>query len=565
MPFSFLSRLRRHHLIALTLVLAAVTGVLLYETYSLTYGHALDALKRDARTAARLRVAVLQSELDKQRSVPVILADDTDVFEALAKADPARFRRVSQKLERLREETRSAVIYVIDLDGTARAASNWARPESFVGADYSFRPYFQQALNHDVAEQFALGTVSRKPGLYMAHSIVTGQRILGVVVVKMEFDAIEAGWAGLSEDTYVTGPAGEVLLTARAAQRFHRPPELTPGHFTTDLPAPVPGWTLHVVSPDRSARTAALTATLSAALGIGLVLTLIAWQWRRLRQRRASALRETQYRERLEHDVAARTEALSQSNERLSEEVRERRVAERRLSRLQADLVQANKLASLGQITAGVAHEINQPVATIRVLADTAARQIGEKRGGRDLLSANLSRIIEMCERIGHITGELRTFSRKASGEVEPVPLKDTIESSILLNESRLRENRVRLDIGQIDPALKVMAGRVRLEQVLVNLLQNAFEALEHTPGPRVRLSLTDQGDHILLHLSDNGPGLSDAVMAQLFTPFVTTKPSGLGLGLVIAHDILRDFGGGLDARNGPDGATFILTLRKAR
>jgi two-component system C4-dicarboxylate transport sensor histidine kinase DctB len=168
-----------------------------------------------------------------------------------------------------------------------------------------------------------------------------------------------------------------------------------------------------------------------------------------------------------------------------------------------------------------------------------------------------------MCERITHITGELRAFSRKATGETEPVSLKKTLDSSILLNKSRLRHNRVRLVRDQVDAALEVIGGRIRLEQVVVNLLQNAFEALEDTADPVVRIGVTVEDSWVWVRISDNGPGLDPKIEAQLFTPFTTSKEKGLGLGLVIARDILREFGGELTAETGGPGATFALKLRR--
>ncbi|OYW83487.1 MAG: hypothetical protein B7Z26_00435 [Asticcacaulis sp. 32-58-5] len=553
--------------IGLWLVCGLMAGAALMATYDLTRRSALDDLKREAQVTAQLRVAVLQSELDKQRAVPVILADDSDVVAALRNPDPARFVRISQKLERLRQETRGAVIYLIDDKGVAVAASNWALPVSFVGSNYGFRPYFRQAMTNVTSEQFALGTVSGKPGLYMAHSVSDSGKAIGVVVVKMEFDAIEASWAQSPQTTYVTDRAGQVVLTARPELRFQAPPTLRGDQFITPVAVPVDGWQLLVVSSARPALDLARNAALILALALGLIAILIVWQWRRIRQKQAQGLvaaaREAEYRQRLEADVDARTREISIVNTRLSAEIHDRRDAERRLSSLQADLVQANKLASLGQITAGVAHEINQPVATIRILADTSVKLIGATKA-RAMLSDNLDKITRMCERIGHITGELRTFSRKATGEVEPVPLQDTVTSSILLNQSRLHENRVTLICDPIDPGLKVMAGRIRLEQVLVNLLQNAFEALEARPDPTVRLTVEVTDTWVTLKVIDNGPGLKPEVLDQLFTPFVTTKPKGLGLGLVIAHDILRDFGGDLSAESTDAGATFILKLKVA-
>jgi two-component system C4-dicarboxylate transport sensor histidine kinase DctB len=546
------------------LIIIAMVGV---GAISLVVIHALgqaraDAdLVRDARATAQLQLSVLQSELDKQRSAPVILADDSDVIDALAAPSPGRTIEISKKLEKLQAETKSAVIYLLNTKGVAISASNYGLPTSFVGSDYSFRDYFRDALAAGQAEQFALGTVSRRPGLYLAHRVQGngrfGGKTYGVVVVKVEFDAMEAAWqqtgAHAGQATFVTNAAGDILLTSNPRLRFHKSPRPGPAEVETVLPAPADGWRLHLMTSRQDADRASAAVTVIAGMAELLLIILVAWLWRRRAISREREMAEVAYRENLERDVAARTAELRS-------EIHERQQAERRLNVLQADLVQANKLAQLGQITAGVAHEINQPLATIRVLAENSLA-VGAAKPA--LVSDNLGNIVRMSERIGHITGELRAFSRKASFDPEPVSLKETLDSSVLLNRSRLRDNKVRLVRDPIDAKLRVMAGRVRLEQVLVNLLQNAFEALEDTPGAEVRLSVTFDDDWVWLRVADNGPGLKPEVLAQLFTPFVTTKEKGLGLGLVIAHDILRDFGGELLAESSDKGAVFTLKLRK--
>jgi two-component system C4-dicarboxylate transport sensor histidine kinase DctB len=292
---------------------------------------------------------------------------------------------------------------------------------------------------------------------------------------------------------------------------------------------------------------------------------LLALWWRRRRRAVERTIAEKKYREDLEHDVAARTVELRSTNDRLSHEIVERQQAEERLNAMQADLVQANKLAQLGQITAGVAHEINQPLAAIRVLAENcmALLQRGLGKSQTETVGQNLTSIVRLNNRIGHITGELRTFSRKATGQAEPVSLKDALSSALLLNRSRTRTNKVRLSREAIDGQILVIGGRIRLEQALVNLLQNAYEALEEIDHPEVRISATIDNNWVLLKISDNGPGIPPQVLSQIFTPFVTTKETGLDLGLVITHDIIRDLGGELTAENGPVGATFTLKLRR--
>jgi two-component system C4-dicarboxylate transport sensor histidine kinase DctB len=272
---------------------------------------------------------------------------------------------------------------------------------------------------------------------------------------------------------------------------------------------------------------------------------------------------EARYRVRLEQDVACRTQELSAANGLLSKEIFERQQAEGRLYELQADLVQANKLAQLGQITAGVAHEINQPLGAIRILADNCIALLERKdRNSPNLINDNLDNIVRLNERIGHITRELRAFSRKGNGETGPISIGDSLNSAILLSRSRLRKNKVKIICDPFDPNLQVIGGRIRLEQVLVNLLQNAFEALEDTARPRIRISVTVEAGWVLVRIVDNGPGLPPKVAEALFTPFTTTKEDGLGLGLVIAHDIVRDLGGELKVESSECGAAFSVRLK---
>ncbi|MDB5461396.1 MAG: integral rane sensor signal transduction histidine kinase, partial [Caulobacteraceae bacterium] len=466
---------------------------------------------------------------------------------------------ISTKLEKLQPQTKSALIYVLNTNGVGVASSDWALPMSAVGSDYSFRDYFRLALKNGHAEQFAMGTVSRHPGLYLAHRVERNGRPIGVVVVKVEFNDLETAWLRSGDETFITDTNGTVLLTSNPTLRFRPMPAAGREQILTSLPALADGWRLQLLSSRAPARQQALSATLIAALSEALAVILLTWIWRRqkLALERAEVVRH--YLEQLELNVAARTQELSA-------EITERQHAERRLSALQADLVQANKLAALGQITAGVAHEINQPLATIRVLADNALSVLANARvaAGQEARS-DLGDIVRMTERIGHITRELRAFSRKATSQSRPIALKASIDSSILLSRSRQRTHQLPILRETLDPKLKVMGDRLRLEQVIVNLLQNAFEALEERPDPQVRLGVETDDEWVILSISDNGPGLDPEIAKSLFTPFITTKSNGLGLGLVIARDVLRDFGGELHVDSSPQGARFRIKLRPAK
>lgn len=548
------------------LLLFLAAALIAMTVYGVVYEREAKILASEAEVEAQLQAAVLKSELEKQRSVPVILAMDTDLVESVRNPQPQHSLIISKKLETLRHATSGAVIYVIDEHGRTLSASNYAESNTFVGQNFAFRQYFSEALKRGEAEQFALGSVSKHPGLYFSHRIEDGTGPSGVVVVKIEFDEIEASWRGASTKTFVTNSAHQILLTSIPDQRFQRLPQPAPGIIVTSLPASISGWTLTLYSSRKDALKSAQAAALIVVLIEILLAISLLWLSRRRKHIAERATAEGRYRVRLEQDVAWRTQELSAVNNLLSKEISERQQAEGRLNELQADLVQANKLAQLGQITAGVAHEINQPLGAIRILADNCIALLGRKDSkAPTLISDNLDNIVRLNERIGHITRELRAFSRKGNRETGPIPLKDSINSAILLNQSRLRENRVKLIRDPFDPKLRVIGGRIRLEQVLVNLLQNAFEALEGSTRPQIRISVIVEADWVLVRIIDNGPGLPPDVAKALFTPFTTTKENGLGLGLVIAHDIVRDLGGELNVESSKGGATFTVKLKKVQ
>ncbi|MDD2869963.1 ATP-binding protein [Neomegalonema sp.] len=502
-------------------------------------------IAEQAQIAALSRAQALESVMATQRAVAAVLADDGLAREALARPSPQAEEAASRKLERLRAETGSTVIYLLDREGVAVAASNWEEEVSFVGQDYSFRAYFSEAMEKGLALEFALGSVSRRPGLYLSHDLREGARILGVVVVKMEFDALEEAWARGSDRTYVTDGAGLVALSSDPSTRFGAPPDLR-GFILARRPVQgAEGWSLTLAAPEAPAWRAGL---LTAAGASGLLLALGALLLRVGRARRR--------REALERAVEERTRDLTA-------EMRERRRAEERLERMQADLEQANKLATLGQVTAGIAHEVNQPLATIRLLADNGMALLpADPEEARE----NLRGVARMSDRIAEIIAHLRGFARKATGGVGPVSVKEAVEASLLLTASRRRAEGGRIGVEGLAPDLRVRAEAVRLEQILVNLLQNAQDAVSGLPDPGIRITVAAAPEEVEIAVSDDGPGLSPAMAAQIFTPFATSKSDGLGLGLVISRDIARDLGGDLTAdppRSGA-GATFRLRLPRA-
>ena len=254
----------------------------------------------------------------------------------------------------------------------------------------------------------------------------------------------------------------------------------------------------------------------------------------------------------LERRVALRTEELNRSNAALAAEIAEREAAETRARRLRDDLAQANRLSILGQVTAGVAHEINQPLAAIRAYAETGGRLIdaGQPTEAR----GNLREIVGVADRIGAITQALRGFSRRAAGEIRPVAVEEAVDGALALLAGRIRDAGAEIVRAPRAPGVAVVAGRIRMEQILVNLLQNALDAVRDIPDPEIAIRIAAAPESVRISVEDNGPGIPPEVRDQLFMPFTTTKATGLGLGLVISGDLAREFGGAL--RLEPPGAS---------
>jgi two-component system C4-dicarboxylate transport sensor histidine kinase DctB len=552
-----------------------------------------EVARRDARaaaghqaaTASALHTAVLRSELERHRSLPLVLAQDPDLAALLKRPDPATTARLNRKFETLATEVRAAAIYALDTDGRTLAASNWRLSTSFVGSSYRFRPYYFDAMRNGQATFFALGTVSGRPGLYLSRRVDDPSgRPLGVIVAKVGFDTLEADWRASGEPTYVTDANGVVVITTVPAWRFRTaralsadlrrrlaasqtagPTVLAPLPFeaggsdlvriSSDIPEglyaiasdPIPdiGWRLNLLSPAGEAVSRAVAvARWLGALTVALLAALTGILLRRRQRAAGRATEAEQARIELKRQIDLRTSELRSANVQLNLEIDERRRLETVRQDLQDELIQANKLATLGQIAAGVAHEINQPVAAIRTHADSAALQL--RRADNDGALRSLANIDRLTERVGAITDELRAFSRKTRSETVAVGVDGAIDGALLLVAGRLGEKGITLDRRRAPAGLAVRAERNRLEQVVLNLLQNAIEALEGIAGPTIGLGVQVRGRRVTIHVTDNGPGVTPALQQRLFTPFTTDKPDGLGLGLVISRDIVAAFGGEL-------------------
>jgi two-component system C4-dicarboxylate transport sensor histidine kinase DctB len=570
--------------------------------YSLATG--MTELQATGRHRLDLYATNLEREIDKYAYFPAILGLDRDVLSMLSTSSPspAEARQLNQYLEQLNARAGSLSIYILDSKGKVVATSNWRQADSFLGEDLFFRPYFRQALEMGSGRFFGIGTTQGEPGYYLASALTGDKSALGVAVVKIGLKQLERSWATVEAPALVSDENGVVILSsvpqwkfttlkpldqaARSAfdrtQQYNRRAltplgvvelaELGNGARLVRLPRtepvqgsafPVAGtflaqsqilpgtpWSITVFSRQAEIRAIALNRAALAGAGAGFLFIL--------------ALMLNERRRHLKDRLAAQ-EALQKAHDELERKVAERIQAERTLRAAQDELVQAGKLAVIGQLSAGIAHELNQPLAALRTLSGNARKFLA--RGNQETASSNLERIGQLVDRMGLLTAQLKSFARKSSGKPHAVPLRRAVENALFLLEQRLRQTGAVARIDLPAEELETWCDANRLEQVLVNLAGNALDAMEGQANPILQIAARRQGDRILIQVRDSGPGLSDEARARLFEPFFTTKEagSGLGLGLAISAGIIADFGGTLSAGNHPEGgAVFTVEMPDA-
>ena len=235
------------------------------------------------------------------------------------------------------------------------------------------------------------------------------------------------------------------------------------------------------------------------------------------------------------------------------------------LAETQAELIQAGKLAALGQLAAGVAHELNQPLAAIRSYAHNTNRLI--EKNEMDQARVTLNRISGLVERMGGTVNHLRNLARRSSNTLETVDLGKTCDDALQLLEGRIRDEGIAVVSNLRHEIWKVRADAIRLEQVIINLVGNAIDAMIGTTDPQLIIGAEESDSKISLIIQDSGTGIANDDLGHIFDPFFTTKSpgDGVGLGLAISFNIVKDFGGSMRASSEPEGlTTFRVTLNKA-
>jgi len=525
------------------------------------------------RNRAELRLALYSgniiSELQRTSVVPLLLADDPAIRDALVKSN---FIGTTLRLIEVQREIGVASIMLLDRHGFAVGATN----RNVLGASHRSAPYFVDALRS--RDTVFSASPQEGGGFDFTYSrvIEANGQILGAIVVAVDMMKHERAWAGLQDAVVVTDSAGTVILATNSAWRSkpidqaltsvdsasaldralknatewaQNPPDAYlsgEAVLRTEARVPFQGWRMLTFTAYDSVRERVNGVIALEIMGFAILAALTFY----LLSRRAWSQSMSFQRESAE---------LRLLNARLSREIAEREKAQKNLEVAELTLAQSSKLAALGEMSAAVSHELNQPLAAMKTYLAGARLLLQRKRPDEALSS--FQRIDDLIDRMGAITRQLKSYARKGGEAFEPVDMRACVSSALAMMEPQLKQRVVKITRTVPRQPVMVMADRLRLEQVIINLLRNALDATKDVKDPQIDLLLS-LGETAILAVRDNGTGISE--IGSVFEPFYTTKKpgDGVGLGLAISSGIVTDLGGRLTARNADEGgAVFEIQL----
>ena len=609
---------RNFYLISGTLFLVIGVSTLLL-TSRIMYQRGISELSAQGAIKLELFVTYLQGVLKAYQSLPELLAIDDNLVNALLNPrEDQRINKLNRYLETINAISDTADTYLMDREGLTIAASNWQEEHPFVGRNFSYRPYFVEAMQGQLGRYFALGTTSSKRGYYFAYPVRREGEILGVVVIKVNIDSVEQAWGDRGDSFLVTDPEGVVFVTTQPDWRYHTLHPLADevhrqivesrrypnaslevladvredlsdnrqivhlhsreiannrDHLLLTRNMPEAGWSVHILTDTLAVkqRVVWVNVMVGGVLLLSYLLLMLLKQ-RQYRLAELGLIREKTRRtlqranEKLEQRVEERTRELTETNRLLRREIQDRQRTEEALRKTRNELIHAAKMAVLGQMSAGINHELNQPLAAIRSYTDNGKEFL--KKGRSDEALWNLEQIGELTERMAQIGVQLKHFSRKSSGQISAVPLHGVIDGALEILRPAIRKQGVQI-IRHVEPeSIEVKANNVLLQQVLVNIISNSIQAVEDMDEQTVTINARTWAGRVVIKVIDTGGGIDEENIPHIFEPFFTTKKSGqgLGLGLAISERILKEMGGEIRYIHQPDieGSCFEITLEKA-
>lgn len=553
----------------IVLLLIGVAMGVVWFTNALLTERFTQATRNRAQVRMTLYSGNLISELQRAAIVPQLLARDPALIGALSSNDHAQS---SSRLISYIEEIGAASLLLLDKTGRAVAASDRIQ----IGSNHRSAPYFVNAIRSGDSVFTASKNDNGVISFSYARKMEFGGKTIGVIVVEVDLRQFEGQWAGISDAVFVADSEGTIILSTESSWRgltwenaraVRSPPSaienairattdwvsltsssslLGAGVMRQETRIPFQGWRMTTFTTYASVRQRVNGVLALEIMGFAILLALTFYFLSRKAQVRSLFFQQE-------------SAELRQLNIRLQREVAERERAEKNLEVAELTLAQSSKLAALGEMSAAVSHELNQPLAAMKTYLAGARLLLRRKRPEEAISS--FQRIDDLIERMSSITKQLKSYARKAGDTFAPVDMRDAVNSALSMMEPQLKQRHVEITKTLPREPVWVMGDRVRIEQVIINLFRNALDATKTVADPQVEILLA-AGETATFTVRDNGTGVED--LDSLFEPFYTTKQpgDGVGLGLAISSGIVNDLGGRLTARNAAvGGAVFEVQL----
>lgn len=551
------------------LVVCVLALVVIYVSNQLLTQRFTETTRNKSEVRLTLYVANLMSELQRNSIVPQLLARDPELITALDFKD---YSLSTARLLSFVDEIGAASLILLDGDGRTVAATDRNR----LGEQHKTSPHFVNAQRSNATIFTTLDLETGGYAFVYSRRIESSGNTTGVIVVEVDLQKLERGWAGVSDAVYVADGQGTIIMAteprwrgldeATALVRQSAPSAIERAVRATQdwaaLPVdaymsgeavlrrearvPFQGWSIVSFTTYSSVRERVNGVLALEVMGFAILLALIFWAWSR------KAASRVVFFQRESADLRA-------LNIRLQREVAERQKVEKTLEVAEQTLAQSSKLAALGEMSAAVSHELNQPLAAMKTYLAGARLLLQRQRPDEAL--ASFQRIDDLIERMGAITKQLKSYARKGADAFSPVDTRAAVSSALSMMEPQLNSRDITITRTFPEDPVMILGDRMRLEQVIINLLRNALDATKTARDPAIEIILAT-GDTVSLMVRDNGDGIED--LDELFEPFYTTKQpgDGVGLGLAISSGIVNDLGGRLTARNAAGGgAVFEVQL----
>ncbi|MCB1755834.1 MAG: sensor histidine kinase [Gammaproteobacteria bacterium] len=575
--------------VSLAVLCVALTGVYYFLRQGL-----LGNLRNTQQSALELVVSGLRGEITQFEIIASVLANDKELRQYLLTGNTAAQNQINRQLEEINRTTGALDTYLMAADGETLAASNWKKPDSFVGRNFSYRPYFQLAIQGQTGNFFGIGTSSNLRGFYIASPVFYSNKPIGAVVIKMRVDHLEKLWQTKDRELLLVDSNGVIFVSTKPEWRFgsmrklteaqidritatrrypdaqaikplqinrisetHNDSEIYRVQNTTDqagrdylvLSAEMPeaDWTVMLLSETEKVSRVALLGTLASGFGLAGVGIVGVAIYQRLHLARSRLESEQRNRNKLESAIAERTRDLQNTNAALLE--------------TQQKLVEAGRLAAIGRFSAGLSHEISQPLTAIHSYISNARQLLSLERYNDT--DQKLDHISDLADRISLIIRQLKIFVRGDDLDTAPVSVQRAIADASMIMADQVQKGGASISTEFPPGELYINGDSILIQQLFVNLISNALDAIEDSPDARIDIRAQQLAHQVLIEVSDNGAGVPEKDLPNIFEPFYSTKETGrgLGLGLTIAQEIVSRFHGQITVRNNTNrGATFSVT-----